>query len=72
MTGQGYADFLLQAFLVVSLLGIAPSLLIAWINKNTTRDLYGLYRIVWVLVALTLFVLVSKFFAQHLSGVVPG
>ena len=50
MEGQGSADFWLRAIEVVLLLGVAPSLVIAAVNKYTTRDVYGLYRIVWALV----------------------
>ena len=72
MEGQGSADFWWRAIQVVLLLGVAPSLLIAAVNKYTTRDLYGLYRIVWALVGLILFILVSKHFGERLSGVMPG
>ena len=72
MEGQGSADFWWRAIQVVLLLGVAPSLIIAAVNKYTTRDVYGLYRIVWALVGLILLILVSKHFGERLSGVMPG
>ena len=72
MEGEGSTDFWWRAILVILLLAVVPSLIIAAVNKYTTRDIYGLYRIVWALVGLTLFILVSKHFGERLSGVMPG
>ena len=50
MADPSSAHFWWHAILIILLLGLVPSSIIAALNEYTNRDLYGLYRYVWVLV----------------------
>lgn len=71
MEGDSGAGFWYAALEIVFLLGVLPSLVIAGVNRYTTRDFYGLYRVVWMLVTLGLFILVWRHFAAPFSSLMP-
>jgi hypothetical protein len=64
-------DFWVLALEIVILLGVCPSLVIAWLDRYTSRQVYWLYRPLWTLVGLVLFVLLWRHYGATITALTP-
>lgn len=65
-------NFWVLALEIVLLLGIFPTLVIALLDRYTTREVYWLYRPLWTLVGLVLFVLLWRHYGATITALTPN